>query len=424
MGDRYMEIKRNRYLRRLIGRKWNGSVKVITGIRRCGKSYLLFTLFKNHLISEGGSPDSIIAIALDDIRNKGLRDPDSLYSRIVELTDADSEQYYVLLDEIQYVEGFEDVVNGLRHRSNLDIYVTGSNSRFLSTDILTEFRGRGDEVRVYPLSFSEFASVFPDFPESEEIWKLYMTFGGMPELLTRKDDEQRSAYLQNLLSGVYLKDISDRNMIKLADELSLIIDTLCSSIGSLTNPTRITNTLHTSGRRSISKDTVNKYLELLEESFLFEKAERYDVKGRKYLDTPYKYYAVDVGLRNARLNFRQQEPTHIMENIIYNELRSRGYSVDVGVVETRVSKGGVSEYKQLEIDFVVNKRDLRYYIQSVYAIPDGEKRKLELRPFTRVNDSFRKIVVVGDDVRPWTDDNGIFTIGLRQFLLDENSLNY
>ena len=421
MAGNIMEIRRDRYLERLIGRKWNGSVKVITGIRRCGKTYLLFTLFRNHLLSEGVGTDHIIAIALDDIKNKYLRDPDALYSKIVSHTSNETERYYVLIDEIQYVEDFEDVINGLRHRPNLDIYITGSNSKFLSTDILTEFRGRGDEVRVYPLSFSEFTSAFPE--RIEDAWKLYMTFGGMPELFTKKNDEQRSAYLQNLFNSVYLKDIFERNKIKLADEMNLIIDTLCSSVGSLTNPTKISDTLRTSGHRAVSDDTVNKYLEILRESFLFEKAQRYDVKGRKYLDTPCKYYAVDVGLRNARLNFRQQEPTHIMENIIYNELISRGYSVDIGVVESRVSKNGASQYRQLEIDFVVNKMDSRYYIQSAYRTPDEKKREQELRPFVSIKDSFRKILIVGDDVRPWKDDNGIITIGIRQFLLDENSLD-
>jgi len=416
-----MEIKRDRYLNRLIDRKWNGSVKVITGIRRCGKSYLLFNLFKDHLISEGVGPENIIEIALDDKKNATLREPDALYSHVIDLTVDNSKEYYVLLDEIQYVEGFEDVINGLRHRPNLDVYVTGSNSKFLSTDILTEFRGRGDEVRVYPFSFSEFRTAFQE--NDNEAWKLYMTFGGMPELLKKKNDKQRSAYLKNLFSAVYLKDIFERNEIKMADEMGLIINTLCSSVGSLTNPTRISNTLRTSGHSSITDNTVNKYLEILEESFLFEKAERYDVKGRKHLDTPYKYFAVDVGLRNARLNFRQQEPTHIMENIIYNELRSRELSVDIGVVETRVMRNGTSEYKQLEIDFIVNESSSRYYIQVAYAAPEGEKREQELRPLLKVKDSFKKILIVGDDIYPWTDDNGIVTVGLRQFLLDENSLN-
>jgi len=415
-----MEVKRDRYLDRLIRRKWNKSVKVITGIRRCGKSYLLFTLFKNHLLAEGVRSENIIAIALDDMKNRELRDPDSLYSHIVDRTDDDKEEYYVLLDEIQYVKGFEDVVNGLRHRSNLDIYVTGSNSKFLSTDILTEFRGRGDEIRVFPLSFSEIVSVSADV---DEAWRFYMTFGGMPELLMRNDDEQRSSYLKNLLDEVYLKDISDRNSIRLEEEMGLMVDILCSAVGSLTNPMKITNSLKTYGHKLISNDTVNRYLELLEESFLFDKAKRYDVKGRKYIDTPHKYYIADIGLRNARLNFRQQEPTHIMENIIYNELRSRGYSVDVGVVESRTSVDGKSQYKQLEIDFVVNKSDSRYYIQSAYVIPDEKKREQELRPILKIRDSFRKIIIVNDNIRPWTDDNGVFTIGIKQFLLDENSLD-
>jgi len=415
-----MEIKRDRYLRMLIDRKWNTSVKVITGIRRCGKSYLLFNLFKDHLLSEGVRPENIITIALDEIENEYLRDPLELHKRVIELANNDSEQYYVLLDEIQYVKKFEGVLNGLKRRSNLDLYVTGSNSRFLSTDVLTEFRGRGDEVRIFPLSFSEFASAFPE--PNEEVWKLYSTFGGMPELFTRKTDEQKKIYLRNLFNLVYIKDISDRNNIKLEDELELILNTLCSSIGSLTNPARIYNTLRTAGHRSISENTVKKYLELLENSFLFSKAERYDVKGRKYLDTPYKYYAEDIGLRNARLNFRQLEPTHTMENIIYNELRGRGYSVDVGIVEIRESKENKQEYKQVEIDFVVNKMDMRYYIQSAYGNPEDEKRKQELRPFLNVKDSFKKILVVGDNVYPWRNDDGILTIGLKQFLLDENSL--
>ncbi|MCL2712451.1 MAG: ATP-binding protein [Methanomassiliicoccaceae archaeon] len=416
-----MEIKRDRYLNRLIERKWNGSVKVITGIRRCGKSYLLFKLFRDHLLSEGVDPKSIIAIALDEKENEHLRDPDVLYPYVLDLTKDRSKKYYVLLDEIQYVNEFEDVVNGFRHKQHLDVYVTGSNSKFLSTDIITEFRGRSDEVRVHPLSYSEFVSAFPE--GSRETWDLYMNFGGMPELLTKKNDEIRSAYLKDLFKKVYIKDIFERNDIKLADELELIINTLCSSVGSLTNPAKISNTLRSSGHVSITNKTVNKYLEILEESFLFEKAERYDVKGRKYLDTPYKYFAADVGLRNARLNFRQQEPTHIMENIIYNELRARGYSVDVGVVESRVMKDGESEYKQLEIDFVVNKIDSRYYIQSAYAMPEGKKREQELRPFLKVNDSFKKIMIVGDYLRPWRDDNGILTMGVEQFLLDENSLD-
>ncbi|NLL94898.1 MAG: ATP-binding protein [Thermoplasmatales archaeon] len=420
MWKKTVEIKRDGYLNRLIARKWNGAVKVVTGIRRCGKSYLLFKLFRDHLLSEGVEPGQIIAIALDDIRNKRLRDPEALYSHVAGLTDDRSKGYYVLLDEIQYVDGFEDAVNGMRHLPNLDVYVTGSNSRFLSSDILTEFRGRGDEVRVRPLSFSEF---LPAHGGGEgDAWEDYLVFGGMPEILSKKDDEQKASYLKNLVDEVYLKDISDRNRIHLGEELGLIVDSLSSSVGSLTNPTKIANTLRSAGRKSISHGTVSRYLELLEESYLFEKARRYDVKGRKYLDTPHKYFMADMGLRNARLNFRQQERTHLMENVIYNELRSRGYSVDVGLVETRASVDGSREYKQLEIDFVVNKGDARYYIQSAYGVHDEGKREREIRPFRNVPDSFMKILVVGDEVRPWTDDEGILTVGVRRFLLDPEIL--
>jgi predicted AAA+ superfamily ATPase len=325
------------------------------------------------------------------------------------------------LDEIQFVNGFEDVVNGLMHRSNLDVYVTGSNSRFLSTDVLTEFRGRGDEVRVNPLSFSEFLSVFPK--DENKAWKQYMAFGGMPGLLSKRNDEQKHAYLKNLFEEVYFKDVSERNGIRLTEELKRIVDALLSSIGSLANPARISNMLRSSGRKSITEDTVGKYLRFPEESFLFEKAERYDGRGRRHLSTPCKYYVADVGLRNARLNFRQQEPTHLVENIVYNELRSRGCSVDVGLVESRASNGGTPAYEQLEIDFVVNRSDSKQYIQVAYAMPGEEKRRQELRPLIHANDSFRKTIVTGDDMRPWRDEDGILTIGLRQFLLDEGSLD-
>jgi predicted AAA+ superfamily ATPase len=414
-----MEIKRDRYLNELIERKWNGSVKVITGIRRCGKSYLLFKLFRDHLISEGVEEDRIISIALDNIRNKPLRDPMALYEKIINSIKDGSN--YVLLDEIQYVKGFEDVINGLRHIPNADIYVTGSNSKMLSTDILTEFRGRGDEIRIYPLSFSEFATAYPG--KEEEAWKLYRTFGGMPELLTKANDRQKVSYLKGLVKKVYLKDVKERNNIRLENELDLMVDFLCSSVGSLTNPLNISNALRTTKHSVIDSETACRYLGFLEEAFLFERSDRYDIKGKKYFDTPSKYYTVDVGLRNARLNFRQQEETHIMENIIYTELRSRGFSVDVGVVETRSVNGGNVEYKQLEIDFVANMGDQRYYIQSAYRVPEGEKEKQEIRPFLKVKDSFKKIIVVGDDIRIKRDENGVVTMGIRQFLLDENSLD-
>jgi predicted AAA+ superfamily ATPase len=414
-----MEIKRDRYLNRLIKRKWNGSIKVVTGVRKCGKSYLLFKLFRDHLISEGVDPENIIAIALDDICNKPLREPMALYEKVVGSIKGD--KCYVLLDEIQFVTGFEDVMNGLRQIPNIDIYVTGSNSKMLSKDILTEFRGRGDEIRIFPLSYSEFATAYPG--REEEAWRLYRTFGGMPELLTRTDEEQKVAYLQNLMKEVYLKDVKERNDIRLENELDLIVDLLCSSVGSFTNPLNISNSLRTVKHSRIDSETACRYLGFLEESFLFEKSKRYDIKGKKYFDTPSKYYIVDVGLRNARLNFRQQEEPHIMENIIYTELRSRGFSVDVGIVETRVTKDGIKEYKQLEIDFVANKGSRRYYIQSAYRMPEREKEEQELRPFLKVRDSFKKIVVVGDDIHLKRDENGVVTIGIRQFLLDENSLD-
>ncbi|MDR3282167.1 MAG: ATP-binding protein [Candidatus Methanoplasma sp.] len=414
-----MEIKRDRYLDRLLKRKWNGSVKVVTGVRRCGKSYLLFNLFRGRLISDGVDPEHIIPVALDDIRNKPLRDPAALYEKIVE--SVGEGEYYVLLDEIQFVDGFEDVVNGLCRIPGLDVYVTGSNSRMLSKDVLTEFRGRGDEVRVFPLSFSEFATAYPG--REDEAWRLYRTFGGLPELLARVDEEQKTAYLQNLMKNVYLKDIVERNDVRSASGLDGIVDLLCSSVGSLTNPLKISNTLKASKHFNIDDETVCRYLGFLEESFLFQRAKRYDIKGRKYLDTPSKYYAVDVGLRNAWLNFRQQEETHIMENIIYNELRSRGFSVDVGVVESRRTQNGVSEYMQLEIDFVANNGSQRYYVQSAYRLPEGEKEEQELRPFLKVGDSFKKIMIVGDDIRLKRDENGVVTIGVREFLLNEDSLN-
>ena len=413
------EIKRDRYLNRLIARKWNGSVKVVTGLRRCGKSYLLFKLFKDHLVSEGVDPKNIISIALDDIRNRPMRDPDVLYRTVTDSV-GDGE-YYLLLDEIQFVDGFEDVINGFRHVPRLDIYVTGSNSKMLSGDILTEFRGRGDEVRVQPLSFSEFASAFNG--TADEAWNIYLTFGGLPELFGRTDSEQKTTYLQNLMKEVYLKDLIEHNEIRLTNELDMMTDLLCSSVGSLTNPLKISNTLKTTGSSRTSEETVSKYLSFLEESFLFERSKRYDIKGRKYFGTPSKYYAADVGLRNARLNFRQQKMTHIMENVLYNELRSRGFSVDVGVVETKTTENGVTNFKQLEIDFVANKGDQRYYIQCAYRVPDEDKKEQELRPFLKVGDSFRKIIVVGDDIRRWTDDNGVITIGVKEFLLDESYTN-
>jgi len=414
-----MRIVRDRYLNRLIKRKWNGSVKVITGIRRCGKSYLLFRLFREHLILSGVPESNIIGISLDDISNRDLRDAKVLYDHISSKVRSVDGQCYILLDEIQFVPDFEDLVNGLRHLDDVDIYVTGSNSRFLSSDILTDFRGRGDEVRVRPLSFGEFCSAYPN-KGTDALWKEYLAFGGMPELLNRPEEEQKISYLDSLVREVYLKDIEEHDDIRMPKELSSVLDMLYSSVGSLTNPTKVQNTLFSNNGTKMAANTVSRYIDILCDAYLFEKAERYDIKGRKMLDSPFKYYSVDVGLRNVRLNFRQQEPTHLMENVIYNELRSRGYNVDVGVVESRTMVDGKQKYKQLEIDFVVNMADSRWYIQSAYSIPDKDKMEQEVRPFRKVPDSFRKILVVEDDVRPWKDDNGILTVGIRDFLLDES----
>ena len=417
-----MEVRRDRYLDRLIKRKWNGSVKVVTGIRRCGKSYLLFKLFRNHLLSEGVPESNIIGVELDDIANKHLRDSMALYEHVAAKVSSVDGPCYIILDEIQFVKDFSDTVNGLRHLDDVDIYITGSNSRFLSSDILTEFRGRGDEIRVRPLSFSEFRSAYPE-KDVGALWREYMTFGGMPELLNRPDDDQKISYLDSLIREVYLKDIEEHDDVRMPHELSAVLDLLCSSVGSLTNPSKIQDTLSTVNRSKMVPNTVSRYMDILCDSYLFEKVSRYNIKGRKLLETPYKYYAVDVGLRNVRLNFRQQEPTHLMENIIYNELRSRGYNVDVGLIEQRITIDGKQEYRQLEIDFVVNRGDSRWYIQSAYGIPDGEKMEQEVRPFRKVPDSFKRILVVGDDVHPWTNDDGVLIVGVRDFLLDEGIMN-
>lgn len=413
-----MEIPRDRYLRRLIVRKHNGKPKIITGIRRCGKSYLLFTIFRNHLLSEGVPADNIICISLEEAINKPLRDPAVLTEYICEKTVGKGE-CYVLLDEIQMVVDFEDVVNTLVKDRDLDIYVTGSNSKFLSSDIRTKFRGRGDRVHIQPLSFSEFSSAY----EGEDAWKEYTRFGGMPETLGMHTPEQKIEYLKDLMDHVYKMDMIERYDIRKPDELSQIIDSLSSSIGSLTNPMNLSNTLRTKYRSTVSDDTVNRYLEILEETYMFEKAKRYDIKGRKGIGSPMKYYITDIGLRNAQLNFREMDMPHIMENIIYNELRSRGYVVDVGVVEVRPTVDKKRVVVRLEVDFVANKGDRRYYIQSAYMIPDEVKKEEEVKVFSKIGDDFRKIIVVGDDIYPFVDDRGVLNIGIRQFLLDENSLD-
>ena len=408
-----MEIARDRYLNRLIVRKRNGRPKVITGIRRCGKSYLLFTLFRNYLLSEGVSEDNIISLSLEEAENKPFRDPMVLLAHLREQT-AGKGECYILLDEIQMVDDFEDVINTIVKDRNLDVYITGSNSKFLSSDIRTKFRGRSDRVHVQPLSFSEFSSAY----RGENAWKEYTRYGGMPETLEMQTPEQKTEYLKDLMDHVYKTDMIERYSIRRQDELSQIMDSLSSSVGSLTNPMNLSNTLRTKYRSTVTDDTVDRYLSILEESFLFEKAKRYDIKGRKGIGSPMKYYISDIGLRNAQLNFREMDMPHIMENIIYNELRSRGYAVDIGVVEVRHNVDGKRTAVKLEVDFVANKGDRRYYIQSAYTA-DGEETKALLK----INDGFRKIVVVGDDISPYMNERGILNIGICQFLLDDNSLD-
>lgn len=416
-----MVIPRDRYLELLVSRKHNGLIKIITGMRRCGKSFLLFKLFKEHLIAEGVPESHIIRIELDDRRNKSLRDPDACLEYVTSLL-KDERKYYLLIDEVQFMAEFEDVLNSFLHIDNLDTYVTGSNSKFLSTDIITEFRGRGDEIHVRPLSFAEYCAVYPDMAW-DDAWNIYHTYGGLPYAVLLDKAEDKAQYLKRLFREVYLKDIVERNKVQNNIQIGILLDIISSSIGSLTNPRKLENTFKSDGNMSISAATIKQYLDYFIDAFMVEKAERYDIKGKKYISTPQKYYFSDLGLRNARLNFRQQEETHIMENVIYNELRMRGYSVDVGVIEIneRTSEGTYAR-KQIEIDFVANKGSQRYYIQSAFALPSLEKVAQEERPLKNVPDSFKKIIVVKDNIMLRRDDNGITTMGLKQFLLDPHSL--
>lgn len=416
-------IRRDTYLEKLILRRDNGEVKIVTGPRRCGKSWLLSHIFRDYLLGDGVSQENIIMVDFDkddDRHDFDVLDHKAVKEYIYSQIKSETEKYYVFLDEIQELENFERLVNGLNGHDNIDVYVTGSNSRFLSKDIRTIFRGRGDEIRVFPLTFREFCQNYPD--SVSEAWKLYYTFGGMPRLLHYTDNEQKINYLQSLWDKTYLDDVVERNNIKNGLAMSRLATSLCSSIGSLTNPSRIANTLETVKRMKIDSKTVASYIECLENAFLFESAERYDVKGKRYYESTKKYYCIDIGLRNARLNFRQQEPTHIMENILYNHLRVLGFLVDVGVVESREMKEGKQKFIQREIDFVVNKGDRKYYIQSAYSIPTEEKREQELASLLKISDSFKKIVVVGDDIMPYTDDNGIYFTGLFDFLLKDDWL--
>ena len=417
-----MEIKRDVYLHKLINARQNGFIKVITGPRRCGKSYLLTTLFHNHLLSEGVDENHIIEVELEDRTNIELRNPDVLLayvkSRIV-----DRQLYYVILDEVQKVDEFVDVLNSLLHIKNADVYVTGSNSHFLSTDIATEFRGRDHQIRIYPLTFSEYYSAVGG--DKSDAWKDYFTFGGLPLVLSFATDAERADYLRKLFQTVYMADILERYKIKNDKELRELVNIMASSIGSPSNPTKIANTFKSVENSNITSQTIDKYLSYLQDAFIIRKAERYDVKGRKYIGTLSKYYFEDLGIRNALLNFRQQEENHIMENVIYNELCMRGYQVDVGQLEIRKrTDDGKQERIRLEVDFVVNHASQRYYIQSALAILNKEKEEQELQSLVNINDSFKKIVVVNGNIKPWRNEKGILFIGLMDFLLDKTSLEY
>ena len=423
-------IRRDGYLNRLIDRKENGLIKVITGIRRCGKSFLLFELFYDYLIESGVKKEQIITIALDDDMYVRYRDPGEL-SQYIRGKIVNTDMYYILIDEVQYAITKDElknpdnirlynVLNGLMRLRNVDIYVTGSNSKLLTKDVLTAFRGRGDEVRVYPISFKEYYSFAGG--DKSDAYEEYALYGGMPLVLTKKSDAEKMSYLHTLFTEVYFKDIVERYDIELPDVLSELTDDLCSSVGSLTNANKISNTLQTVKSIKVSSTTISNYLNYLMESFLFSNAKRYDIKGKKYFEYPSKYYCTDIGLRNARLNFRQQEEPHIMENIIYNELMCREYSVDVGVVEIAAADAGKRSKKQCEIDFVVNKGSKKYYIQSALNISEPSKLETELRPLKHTGDFFRKIIISKTSMKPWTDDSGILHLGLYEFLLNDHSL--
>lgn len=405
-----MIIRRDKYLNELIGWKHTDLIKIITGIRRCGKSFLLLTLFHQHLLETGTDESHIIEIALDDISNESLREPFRMIEYVKERI-KDREQYYLIIDEVQLLDRFVDVLNSFMHIPNVDVYVTGSNSRFLSKDVATEFRGRGMEIHIYPLSFAELYAA--EGGDKYALWKWYYTYGGLPYLALLSDDKKRAEYLTSLNKTLYLRDIVERNKVMNVEEFSELMNVMASGIGSPCNPNKIANTFKTVKRVSLTPHTIANYLLYMEDAFILEKSMRYDIKGRKYIGTLSKYYFQDIGLRNALFNFRQVEETHIMENVIYNELRSRGYSVDVGMVDARTA----TERKQLEVDFVANKGDKRYYIQSAFALPDEEKRQQELASLKRINDSFKKVIIMREDIAPYHDDNGVLIMGLMDFLL-------
>ena len=417
-----MNIKRDAYLQQLIERKDNGMIKVITGIRRCGKSFLLFNIFKRYLLENGVDAEHIIEIALDGIENEELRDPKVCF-RYIKDAMKDSGRYYLLLDEVQFMPRFEEVLNSLLRISNIDVYVTGSNSKFLSSDIVTEFRGRGDEVRIYPLSFAEFYSAYDG--DYDDAWNDYMTYGGLPQFAGFQNDRQKAEYLRNIFANVYLKDVIERNKLQSVDEIGILVDVLASAIGAPTNSSKIANTFASERQMNYTNKTISHHIDLLAEAFLISKASRYDIKGRKYIGANLKYYFTDLGLRNARLNFRQQESTHIMENIVYNELLLRGYNVDVGVVDVYdKDKEGKRIRKQLEVDFVVNQGSQRYYIQVAYDMTSEEKQTQEFNSLRNIPDSFKKIVIVNGTKKPWRNDEGFVIMGMKYFLLNADSLEF
>lgn len=416
-----MEIKRNIHLNRIIARKGNGMIKVITGMRRCGKSYLLFTLFHNYLLEQGVDEQHIIKVDMEDRRNAALRNPDALLNYI-DSRMTDSQQYYILLDEVQLVAEFEDVLNSYLKITNADVYVTGSNAKFLSKDVITEFRGRGDEIRITPLSFQEFMSAKEG--NREDLLNEYLTYGGLPQVVTMDEIERKVEYLKNLFTHTYIRDIKERYEIKKDDDLEELINLVASNIGSLTNPTKLENCFKSVKQSCLSKDTIKNYIDLMQDAFIIEKSIRFDIKGKKYIDTPSKYYFTDLGLRNARLNFRQTEFTHLLGNAIYNELRLRGYSVDVGQIPIfTIREDGKRQRSTLEVDFICNLGYKRCYIQSAYALPTEDKMKQEFNSLLRIKDSFKKIVIVGTPTPTYQNEEGILTMNIYDFLMNPDSLN-
>lgn len=413
-------IERKKYLDELVSLQNNGMIKIITGMRRCGKSYLLFEIFASYLENKGVASDHIIKVDLEDYKNRAMRNPDNLYS-LVESRIKDDGMYYILLDEVQMLDNFEDVLNGFLKMRNVDVYVTGSNAKFLSKDIITEFRGRGFEVKMYPLSFSEYMSAYSGTVQAG--FNEYMLYGGLPQILSYTTEEQKVRFLKTLFDETYIKDIKERYDIRKDDDLEELINIMASGIGALTNPNKLANTFRSEKKSAISYDTVKDYIDYLCDSFLVEKSTRYDIKGKRYVNSPYKYYFMDLGLRNARINFRQSEKSHLMENMIYNELKIRGFNVDVGVVPiVTKDENGKQQRSSLEVDFVCNLGSKRYYIQSAYRMESDEKIRQERASLLRVDDSFKKIIVIGEESPVIRDESGITTLGIYDFLLKDNSL--